>query len=62
MLARHPAFVTSIATLRSWGVRLIFDPERYPLPVPNQGESGNTLFPWAAVREELSDLQATQPG
>ena len=57
MLARHPAFVTSIATLRSWGVRLIFDPERYPLPVPNQGESGNALFPWAAVREELLDLQ-----
>jgi phosphopantothenoylcysteine synthetase/decarboxylase len=62
MLARHPAFVTSIATLRSWGVRLIFEPERYPLPVPNQGEPGNALFPWAAVREELRNLQAGQPG
>lgn len=61
MLARHPAFVTSIATLRSWGVRLIFNPERHPLPIPNQGESGNTLFPWAAVQEELLDLQAGQP-
>jgi hypothetical protein len=61
MLARHPAFVTSIATLRSWGVRVIFDPERYPLPVPNQGESGSTLFPWAAVREELLDLHPRQP-
>jgi hypothetical protein len=61
MLARHPAFVTSIAALRSWGVRLIFDPERYPLPVPNQGESGNTLFPWAAIREELLELQIGQP-
>ncbi|MGI8450813.1 MAG: hypothetical protein ACR2MP_27265 [Streptosporangiaceae bacterium] len=61
MLARHPAFVASIATLRSWGVRLIFDPERYPLPVPDQGESGTALFPWAAVREELLDLQACQP-
>src|SRR5215831_12121830 len=57
MLARHPTFVTSIATLRSWGVRLIFDPDRYPLPVPNQGESGNSLFPWAAVREELRKLE-----
>lgn len=62
MLARHPAFRTSIATLRSWGVRLIFDPERYPLPVPNQGESGNALFPWAAIREELLGLQIGQQG
>jgi hypothetical protein len=43
------------------GVRLIFDPERCPLPVPNQGQSGNTLFPWAAAREELLDLQPRQP-
>ncbi len=62
MLARHPVFVTSIATLRSWGVRLIFDPERYPLPVPNQGESGNALFPWAAIREELLELRIGQAG
>jgi phosphopantothenoylcysteine synthetase/decarboxylase len=57
MLARHPAFVTSVTTLRAWGVRLIFDPDRYQLPVPNQGESGNALFPWAAIREELHHLQ-----
>jgi phosphopantothenoylcysteine synthetase/decarboxylase len=56
MLARHPAFAASIATLRSWGVRLVFDPQRYPLPVPNQGESGNTLFPWPALSEELRAL------
>lgn len=62
MLARHPTFVTSIATLRSWGVRLIFDPDRYPLPVPNQGESGNSLFPWTAVREELRKLEERQSG
>jgi hypothetical protein len=37
MLARHPAFLASVATLRAWGVRLIFDPGRHPLPVPNQG-------------------------
>jgi hypothetical protein len=56
MLARHPVFQASVTTLRSWGVRLIFDPDRYPLPVPNQGESGNALFPWAAVSEELGRL------
>ena len=62
MLARHPAFVTSITTLRSWGIHLIFDPDPHPLPVPNQGESSNALFPWAAVREELGQLQVGQHG
>jgi phosphopantothenoylcysteine synthetase/decarboxylase len=62
MLARHPVFRTSIATLRSWGVRLVFDPQRYPLPVPSQGESGNALFPWAAIRQELLTLPIGQPG
>ncbi len=58
MLARHPAFTASITALREWGVRLIFDPARYPLPVPSQGESGNALFPWAALREELDTVLA----
>jgi phosphopantothenoylcysteine synthetase/decarboxylase len=60
MLARHPVFAAAIKTLRSWGVRLIFDPGRYSLPVPNQGVSGNTLFPWAALREEFGALQVGQ--
>ncbi len=49
-LARHPAFVDSVARLRSWGVEVIFDPEKYPLPVPNMGPPGNDLFPWEALR------------
>jgi hypothetical protein len=57
-LARHPVFTASIATLRSWGVRLVFDPGRYPLPVPNQEESGSALFPWAALAEELRAVAA----
>jgi phosphopantothenoylcysteine synthetase/decarboxylase len=60
MLARHPAFESSIATLRSWGVHLIFDPEQHPLPIPNQGEPGSTLFPWAALRDQLSRLETGQ--
>ncbi len=58
MLARHPAFVASVALLRSWGVRLIFDPARYRLPVPNQGPSGNALFPWAALLDSVRTLEA----
>jgi phosphopantothenoylcysteine synthetase/decarboxylase len=61
MLARHPVFIASVATLRSWGVRLLFDPARHTLPVPNQGESGNALFPWAALRDELAALRADAP-
>jgi phosphopantothenoylcysteine synthetase/decarboxylase len=45
-LARHPAFVESVARLRSWGVQVLFDPERYPLPTPNMGPPAAALFPW----------------
>ncbi len=57
MLSRHPAFQASIAALRSWGVRLVYDPDRFPLPVPNEGEPGNSLFPWSALRSELARLE-----
>jgi phosphopantothenoylcysteine synthetase/decarboxylase len=56
-LARHPIFAASLATLRSWGVRLIFDPERYPLPAPDEGEPGSPLFPWPALATELRNLE-----
>jgi phosphopantothenoylcysteine synthetase/decarboxylase len=54
MLARHPAFTASIATLRSWGVHLICEPDPLHLPGPSQGEPGNALFPWAALQDRLS--------
>jgi phosphopantothenoylcysteine synthetase/decarboxylase len=62
MLARHPAFVASVNTLRSWGVDLIFDPERHRLPEPNQGESGSSLFPWITLREKIATLHADRHG
>jgi phosphopantothenoylcysteine synthetase/decarboxylase len=59
-LAKHPAFVESIELLRSWGIQLIFDPDRYPLPTPNMGPPAAKLFPWnelvkliASVKHEL---------
>jgi phosphopantothenoylcysteine synthetase/decarboxylase len=55
VLARHPAYQASITTLRAWGVRLIYDSRQ--LPIPNQGESGNALFPWPALRDELALLR-----
>jgi phosphopantothenoylcysteine synthetase/decarboxylase len=55
-LARHPTFCASIETLRSWGVRLIFDPERHPLPTPNMGPPAAELFPWSALMSELAQV------
>lgn len=52
-LARHPAFAASVATLRTWGVRVLFDPQRFPLPTPNMGPPAADLFPWEALRTEL---------
>jgi phosphopantothenoylcysteine synthetase/decarboxylase len=60
-LAKHPAFVDSVARLRSWGVRVIFDPKQYPLPVPNMGPPGNALFPWAVLRATLEEIGKKWP-
>jgi hypothetical protein len=55
-LARHPAFVRSVAFLRECGVLVIFDPAVYPLPTPNLGEVSRELFPWRALKEALVEI------
>jgi phosphopantothenoylcysteine synthetase/decarboxylase len=55
-LAKHPAFRESVDRLRGWGVRLIFDPERYPLPTPNMGPPAAKLFPWDALSAETEAM------
>ena len=57
-LAKHPAFLESVARLRSWGVTVLFDPDLYPLPAPNLGPGAAVLFPWAALIEETKGAQA----
>lgn len=56
-LAKHPAFLESVERLRAWGVRLIFDPERYPLPTPNMGAPAAALFPWGALNAEIEQIR-----
>jgi phosphopantothenoylcysteine synthetase/decarboxylase len=51
-LAKHPAFLESVARLRSWGATVMFDPEAYPLPTPNLGPGAAELFPWEALVKE----------
>lgn len=51
-LARHPAFVRSVATLREWGVQVILDPARLP-----QASETPAVFPWEELRAELRKLR-----
>jgi hypothetical protein len=57
-LARRPAFRRSMTELEALGVRLVFDPDAYPLPTPNLGPASRDLFPWHALRDELAKLTA----
>jgi len=61
-LAKHPAFIDSVARLRSWGVTVLFDPEIYPLPSPNLGPGAAELFPWEALGAEVEALRARLDG
>jgi phosphopantothenoylcysteine synthetase/decarboxylase len=56
VLARHPAFAGSVRFLRGCGVRVLFDPERFPLPVPNMGEASRDLFPWDALKAAVAGM------
>jgi phosphopantothenoylcysteine synthetase/decarboxylase len=56
-LAKHPAFIASVATLRSWGVRILFDPEKYPLPEPGAGLSAADFFPWHELEAAISEIR-----
>jgi hypothetical protein len=58
-LAKHPVFVASVATLRSWGVRVLFDPVKYPLPAPGTGLSATDFFPWPALESVIADMKST---
>lgn len=56
-LVKHPAFTESVTRLRSWGVTVMLDPERYPLPEPNMGPPAAELFPWEALGAEVAGMQ-----
>lgn len=58
-LAKHPAFRASVQALRSWGVELMFDPRRWPLPTANMGAPAANLFPWDDVEEAATRLFET---
>ncbi|MCK9897281.1 flavoprotein [Frankia sp. AgB32] len=55
--ARHPAFLTNIATLRSWGVEVIFDYEGIVLEDVPDIEAWKAMFPW---QQTFDALEATK--
>ncbi len=55
-LARHPAFIRSMAALRECGVRFVFDPAAHPLPTPNLGAPARDLFAWQALSVEFAKM------
>ena len=56
-LARHPAFGEAVARLRSWGVHVLFDPDRFPLPTPDLGPPAADLFPWETLTATMAELR-----
>ncbi|QBD76031.1 flavoprotein [Ktedonosporobacter rubrisoli] len=50
--SRHPAFSPSIALLREYGVKVLYDPERYPAP---------QIVPWPSILEALNAAASYGP-
>jgi phosphopantothenoylcysteine synthetase/decarboxylase len=59
-LGRHPVFLASVETLRSWGITVLFDPETNPLPPPRSGLAATNFFPWEALEAAVATLRPTQ--
>jgi phosphopantothenoylcysteine synthetase/decarboxylase len=51
--AAHPAFVENVERLRSWGVKVLFGSDVYPLHEPGTGSNYLHLYPWGMVVEVL---------
>lgn len=46
-LAHHPAFFKNVALLRECGVRVLYEPEKYPSP---------SMIPWEVILDELDKI------
>lgn len=52
--AAHPAFLDNVDRLRSWGVRVLFGNDVYPLHPPGEGAAHAATFPWLLALRELA--------
>jgi phosphopantothenoylcysteine decarboxylase len=61
-MAAHPAFIESIARLRSWGVSVLFGPDVLALHQPGTGEALAADFPWSLAMDALHNVCAVRSG
>src|SRR5713226_2902872 len=54
--AAHPAFEENIRKLRSWGVRILYGPDVYPLHAPGTGSQHLDIFPWNLTLESIRQM------
>ncbi len=52
-MAAHPAFGQAIATLRGWGVTVLYGDDVLRLTAPNSGEEPGDRFPWKLALDAL---------
>jgi phosphopantothenoylcysteine synthetase/decarboxylase len=57
--AAHPAFEENILKLRSWGVRVLYGTDVYPLHAPGTGSQHLDIFPWELTLEALKQMTDT---
>jgi phosphopantothenoylcysteine synthetase/decarboxylase len=51
--AMHPVFGENIKKLRSWGVKVLYGPDVYPLHEPGTGGQHLDKYPWHLTLESL---------
>jgi phosphopantothenoylcysteine synthetase/decarboxylase len=54
--AMHPAFGENIEKLRSWGIRVLYGPDVYPLHEPGTGGQHLDKYPWHLTLESLAQM------
>ena len=55
--AAHPVFEENTASLRSWGVTVLYGPDVYRLHEPDEGGNLDHAFPWHLTLDALSTRQ-----
>jgi hypothetical protein len=60
--AAHPAFEENISKLRSWGVRVLYGNDVYPLHAPGTGSRHLDIFPWNLTLNALDQMMGTHSG
>lgn len=53
VMATHPAFLSAVATLREWGVTVLFGDDVVKLPAPGASERSAAAFPWGLAVEAV---------